>query len=132
MAAKPDFSRSPPELVARFDEIAAGYPDVPRRLSFGYPCLFVGGNMVTGLHAARWFVRLGERALAEALALEGAGPLEVMPGRSMTGYAVLPQAVVDDEAAIRAWVDRAIEFGATLPAKASKAKAAQKAPKKRA
>jgi hypothetical protein len=117
---KPDFSKSPPELVARFDTVAADYPEVPRRLSFGYPCLFVGGNMVTGLHGRGWFVRLGDAALAEALALEGAGPFEVMPGRPMQGYALLPPAVIEDDTAVRNWVDRAIEHGATLPPKASK------------
>jgi TfoX/Sxy family transcriptional regulator of competence genes len=126
MSPTPDFSKSPPELVARFDEVAAGYPDVQRRLSFGYPCLLVGGNMVTGLHASTWFVRLGDAALEQALALEGARPLEVMPGHPMTGYAVLPPAVVDDDAAIRSWIDRALEFGAALPPKAPKTKAASK------
>jgi hypothetical protein len=118
---KPDFSKSPPELVARFDAVAADYPKITRRLSFGYPCLFVGGNMVTGLHGRGWFVRLGDPALAEALALDGGGPFEVMPGRPMMGYALLPPAVVDDDTAVRRWVDRAIEFGTTLPPKTAKA-----------
>jgi TfoX/Sxy family transcriptional regulator of competence genes len=129
MSAKPDFSKSPPELVARFDRVAAGYPEIQRRLSFGYPCLLVGGNMVTGLFRDAWFVRLGAAELDEALALDGARPFEVMPGRPMTGYALLPSAVVADDTAIRRWVDRAIAFGATIPPKAPKAKAA---PKKRA
>ena len=116
----PPFPKSPPELIARFDSIAAGYPDVPRRLSFGYPCLFVGGNMVSGLHGPGWFVRLGGAELAEALALEGAAPLEVMPGRPMAGYMLLPPDMIDDDEAVRHWVDRAIEFGATLPPKAPK------------
>jgi len=127
----PDFSKSPPELVARFDSIALRYPDVPRRLSFGHPCLYVGGNMVTGLHGAHWFVRLGQDALAEAFALPGAAPFEVMPGRPMTGYAVLPAAIVKDDRLIGEWVERAIDFGATLPPKTPKPKGAKvaKAPK---
>jgi TfoX/Sxy family transcriptional regulator of competence genes len=116
------FTKSPAQLVARFDSIAAGYPDVERRLTFGYPCLYVGGNMVSGLHGASWFVRLGGTPLAEALALPGAAPFEPMPGRPMTGYALLPATVIDDEAAIRRWVERAIEFGGSLPPKASKTK----------
>ncbi len=53
--AKPDFSKSPPVLVARFDTVAADYPQIQRRMSFGYPCLYVGGNMVTGLHGRGWW-----------------------------------------------------------------------------
>jgi TfoX/Sxy family transcriptional regulator of competence genes len=113
--------------VARFDSVAADYPDVPRRLSFGYPCLYVGGHMVTGLHGRGWFVRLGDPALREALALDGAAPFEVMPGRAMTGYALLPAAVVADDAAVRHWIERAIDFGATLPPKPPKTKSARKA-----
>ena len=122
----PPFPKSPPELVARFDAVAAGYPEIQRRLAFGYPCLFVGGYMVTGLHGDRWFVRLGGADLAQALALDGAAPFEVMPGRPMTGYALLPTAVVADDPAVRHWLDRAIEFGATLPPKVPKTRKAPK------
>jgi hypothetical protein len=126
---KPDFSKSPPELVARFESVAADYPDVERRVSFGYPCLYSNGYMVTGLHGRGWFVRLGPPALAEVLALDGGAPFEVMPGRPMTGYALLPPAVIEDDRLVRQWVERAIDFGATLPPKAPKASKAPRATK---
>ena len=123
----PDFTKSPRELVERFDAIAAEFPAAERRLTFGYPTLYVNGNMATGLHKTDWFVRLGGPEQAEALALDGAGPFEVMPGRPMTGYTLLPASVVADDAAIRRWVERAIEFGGTLPPKLSKSKSKAKA-----
>lgn len=46
-----DFSKSPQELIERFDSVAADFPEAQRRLTFGYPSLTVGGNMVTGLFA---------------------------------------------------------------------------------
>ena len=64
-----------------------------------------------------WHVRLGGTDLAAAQALDGARPFEPMPGRPMTGFTVLPAAVVDDDDAIRDWVGRAVAFGATLPPK---------------
>jgi TfoX/Sxy family transcriptional regulator of competence genes len=118
----PGFDKSPPELVARFDAIAARFPHVERRLTFGYPCLYVGGNMVSGLYQSTWHVRLGGSDLSEALALADARPFEPMPGRPMTGYTILPPAVIDDDAAIGDWVQRAIDFGATLPPKVPKAR----------
>lgn len=118
----PGFAKSPPELVERFEAVAAEYPDVANRLTFGYPCLYVGGNMVSGLYESGWFVRLGAADTAEALAIDGAAPFEPMPGRPMTGYTLLPHAVVDDDEAIRLWVERAIDFGATLPPKTPKPK----------
>jgi len=118
----PGFAKSPPELVERFDAVAAGFPDVARRLTFGYPCLYVGGNMVSGLYETSWHVRLGAAETAELLAIEGAAPFEPMPGRPMTGYTLLPPTVIDDDVAIRRWVERAIDFGATLPPKVPKPK----------
>jgi hypothetical protein len=52
--------KSPAALVERFDTIAAERPDAERRLMFGYPCLFVGGNLATGLFEDRWQVRLSQ------------------------------------------------------------------------
>ena len=116
----PSMPKSPPELVARFDAVAVDFPRADRRLTFGYPSLTVGGNMVTGLHGASWFVRLGSAQTDEARALDGAAQFAPMAGRPMTGYTVLPSEVVDDDGAIRRWVERAVDFGTTLPPKASK------------
>ena len=82
--------KSPPELVARFDSVAVDFPRADRRLTFGYPSLTVGGNMVTGLHGDGWFVRLGPDDTDEALALEGSARSCRCPVAPMTGYTVLP------------------------------------------
>ena len=113
----PSFEKSPPELVARFDSVAERVPEAQRRKMFGYPALFVGGNLVTGLFADTWMIRLPETDLAELLALPGATAFSPMPGRTMKGYATLPPDVVADDAALDAWLARAIEFGKALPAK---------------
>lgn len=114
---RPTFAKSPPELVARFEALAARFPGAERRQMFGYPALFVGGNLATGLFADRWMIRLPDGALAELAAMPGGGPFEPMPGRAMKGYATLPDDVVAEEARLEAWVRRSIEHAATLPAK---------------
>ena len=115
----PGFEKSPAALVERFVVIADELPDVERRQMFGYPCVFVGGNMITGLHERAWFVRL---TTEDAVALQaiGGGPFEPMPGRPMRGYTTMPAEVVDDDEAVRRWVGRAIEYGRSLPPKAKK------------
>jgi len=120
----PEFTKSPPALVERFDSIAAEYPQAQRRPTFGYPCLYVGGNMVSGLFQSSWHVRLGPAETAELLAVEGSAPFEPMPGRPMTGFTLLAPSIVEDDAAIRRWVERAIAFGATMPPKVPKPKKA--------
>jgi hypothetical protein len=124
----PAFTKSPPQLVARFaavlDRVAT--PDTARRQMFGYPCAFVGGNMATGLFGDSWWVRLPEDRLAAVLASGEGRPFEPMAGRPMNGYAVLPSTVVDDDRAIEAWVERALAFTATLPAKPPKPRTPRK------
>lgn len=115
--AMPSFSKSPPELVERFGALTAELPGVERRQMFGYPCLFVAGNLVSGLYQDTWHVRLAEPDRAELLALPGARPFEPMPGRPMGGYVVLPPSIVADDDAVSRWVERAVEYGRNLPPK---------------
>ena len=111
------FEKSSPELIARFDAAAARFPEAARRKMFGYPALFVGGNLATGLFAQTWMIRLSDDDRAELLQLPGAAPFEPMAGRQMKGYATLPDEVVADDDALDGWVRRAITFVRTLPAK---------------
>jgi hypothetical protein len=121
MPDMPKFEKSPPALVARFDEVLDRVaPDAARRPMFGYPCAWVGGNMATGLFADQWWVRLSPRRLEAVLAAGQASTFEVMPGRTMRGYAVMPAGVVGDDAQVDAWVAEAIGYTASLPAKAPK------------
>jgi hypothetical protein len=113
----PSFEKSPSALVARFEAVAARHPGAQPRKMFGYAALFAGGNYATGLFGDRWVVRLGADDLAEAMALPGAAPFSPMPGRSMTGWATLPEDVVADDAALDGWVGRALAFAGSLPAK---------------
>ncbi len=116
----PGFAKSPPELIKRFHAVTDDLPGVQHRLMFGYPAMFVDGNMVSGLYESTWFVRLGDTDRAGLLALDGAGPVEIMPGRAMAGYVSLPAVMIAaDEHALRSWLDRAVAFGRTLPPKAA-------------
>jgi TfoX-like protein len=121
----PGFAKSQPELIERFHAVTDDVPDTEHKLMFGYPALFAGGNMVSGLYETAWFVRLGDADRAELLAIEGAGPVEIMPGRAMSGYVALPPAMVTGAGRdVRTWVDRAVAFGRTLPPKAKKTRTA--------
>ena len=62
----PKFEKSSPELVACFDATAARFPEAERRKMFGYPAMFVGGNLVTGLFAQRWMIRLPDDDRADS------------------------------------------------------------------
>ena len=120
-----DWQKSPPELVALFDEVAPAAPAVERRKMFGYPAAFVNGNMFAGLHGAKLVLRLPDGALTEFLAQDGAAPFEPMPGRAMKGYAVAPAALLADKPALSRWLERSFEGAAALPPKEKKPKKAK-------
>ena len=114
--AMPSFSKSPPDLVARFDAILDRYPDASRKKMFGYPAAFVGGNHATGLFGDRWVVRLPEAEVAAAKSA-GAEAFEPMAGRPMKGYVLVPAADVADDAKIARWVERGLATAGAMPAK---------------
>ena len=117
--AVPKFEKSSPELVDRFNAAVerVGRADVTRRQMFGYPCAWIGGNMATGLFAQSWWVRLPPDRLAAVLASGEARTFEVMPGRAMKGYAVMPDAVTANDDAVDRWLAEAFDYTATLPPK---------------
>jgi TfoX/Sxy family transcriptional regulator of competence genes len=118
------WTKSPQALVDLFEESLPDDPRVERRKMFGYPCIFVGGNMCAGLHQLSMLVRLSP---ADAAALPGAKPFEPMPGRPMRGYVLVPDDVLTDEAALAGLIVKAVAFTATLPPKEKKPKAAKRA-----
>ena len=113
----PSFTKSSPEMVARFEEVAARHPAAQRRKMFGYPAMFIGGNFATGLFEESWVVRLSDADLATLLATPGADGFSPMPGKAMRNWGRLPVDVVADDAALDAWLERAFAFAASLPAK---------------
>jgi len=115
----PKFEKSSPELIARFEEVLDrnAAPDITRRQMFGYPCAWIGGNMLSGLFAQDWWLNLSEPDRAALLELPGAHQFEVMPGKAMGRYVVMPPDVVADDRAVDAWLGKAIAFTRTLPPK---------------
>ena len=90
---------------------------------FGYPAAFVNGNMICGLFQDSVIVRLGKEGAAAATSGGQAKPFVPLPGRTMTGYVVVPDSDVQDNAALAAWLHRALEYTLTLPKKPAKATA---------
>jgi TfoX/Sxy family transcriptional regulator of competence genes len=72
------WKKSPPELIAAFEKAKPPDPTVTSRPMFGYPALFLKGNMFAGTYQDKIVVRFGEdRTIAGAKA---AKPFEPMPG----------------------------------------------------
>jgi len=105
------------ELIARFAAILDRFPQAQRRKMFGFPAVFVGGNLATGLYGEGWMVRLGPVETERVVAAGDGVPFEPMPGRAMKGYVLLSDTAIADDEAITDWVGRALVYAGTLPAK---------------
>jgi TfoX/Sxy family transcriptional regulator of competence genes len=111
------FTPSPPGLVRAFDAAVASLRGVERRKMFGYPAVFLRGNMVAGLLRDRMILRLGERDRAAFLALRGAKPFIAMRGRVMKQWAVVPPAMLKSRATLTRWLARSCAHARALPPK---------------
>jgi TfoX/Sxy family transcriptional regulator of competence genes len=113
-----EWTKSPQGLIDLFTECLPDDARLERRKMFGYPAVFVHGNMCTGLFQDRVFARLSD---ADKAALPGGGAyFEPMPGRPMKAYAVIPDEVVADETALAEVLAKAVALTAGLPAKERK------------
>jgi TfoX/Sxy family transcriptional regulator of competence genes len=93
------------------------------RKMFGYPAYFANGNMFTGLHGDKLFIRLSENDLKEIIELDlGVELFEPMPGRAMKGYVVIPQSFYCNSTLFDEWLERSYRFVSSLPPKQHKAK----------
>ena len=90
-----------------------------RRLLFGAPSWFVGGNMFAGVFADDVFLRLTASDLAEIKRL-GGKPFEPMKGGVMKEYAVLPSTTLKDETLLEKWIGKSYSYASSLPPKAKK------------
>src|SRR5437879_13454407 len=79
----PAFPKPSATTVDAVDRATGGLPDLERRTMFGYPSVFVNGNMLASIFQDRIMVRLSEPDRAEATTRAGAKPFEPTPGRGM-------------------------------------------------
>jgi TfoX/Sxy family transcriptional regulator of competence genes len=114
-----DYTKAPDGVKQAFADALPDDPIVERKQMFGYPSMYVNGNMVGGVHEDNIVVRLPEGPRAEALSLDGASPFTPM-GRPMKEYVVLPKTMHADRNALSSWLTQAIAYGATLPVKEAK------------
>jgi hypothetical protein len=115
------WKKSPAELVERFAAALPEHSAVVRKPMFGYPAAFANGNMVCGLFQDSVVVRLGQEGAASAIADGRAQQFAPMPGRTMTGFVLVPTAEANDVKALAAWLQQALEFTLTMPKKTPKA-----------
>ena len=118
----PAFTKPSEATLQTFKGAVAGLQGAERRTMFGYPSVFLNGNMLSCVFQDRIMVRLSETDRTEAIKSHDAKPFEPSPGRAMKEYVELPRAIMQHPSAMRRWLERGREYVATLPAKKPKKK----------
>jgi TfoX/Sxy family transcriptional regulator of competence genes len=107
------------KTAERVRELMSSRPDVAERKMMGGLCFMVRGHMCCSVSGrGGLMVRVGVEAQDATLREPHVQPLE-MAGRTMAGFVRVAPEGYQTEAALKAWVNRALNFVATLPAKGS-------------
>ena len=105
------------ELADRIRETLAE-SDVPldERRMFGGLAFMVRGHMTVGIVGEELMVRVGKDAYDAAVAQPHARPMD-LTGKPMAGFVFVAPPGVDDDADLRDWVHRGLDFTGSLPPK---------------
>lgn len=100
-------------LAARLSEQLQSYTGISEKRMMGGICFFLNGNMLCGADQSRdgqrrFMFRVGKEQEVEALARNGASPVE-FSGRKMGGMVFVDEAACN-AAAIRDWIDLSMQF----------------------
>ena len=98
---------------------SAGVTPTEKKM-FGGLAFMIGGNMCCGVMGEDLLVRVGQAENDAALAEPAARPFEMGQRGPSAGFILVGPAGTDTEEDLGAWVRRALEFNATLPAKKTK------------
>jgi TfoX/Sxy family transcriptional regulator of competence genes len=104
------------ELLERLRCRLADRPGFEQKNMFGGQALMIGGHMACGVLNDRLIVRIGPQATAEALRGPHTRPMD-FTGKVMKAYTVVETEGLKTEEQLDRWVQQALDFVATLPAK---------------
>jgi TfoX/Sxy family transcriptional regulator of competence genes len=113
-------STSPPELIERLARLVPQLPGIEQRNMFGYPALFLNGNMLAELFGHGMVLRLPEQ---ERQALTTAGqavPFVAMGGRVMREWVIVDEPQRIPDGALGELLEAARRCAAAKPPKAKK------------
>jgi hypothetical protein len=107
---------SDPKLVARLETLLARRKGVVPRTMFGGACFMLNGNMCVGVYKDELIVRTGEERAAALVRRTHVRPMDIT-GKPMKGWLMIGPAGIVRATDLRGYVEAALEFVATLPAK---------------
>lgn len=104
------------DLAQRIGEALHGLPGLQAKKMFGGIGYLINGNMACGVLGEDMIVRVGPGKYDEALAQPYTRPF-AMTGRPMSGWLLVSPSGVIEESDFKSWIDQAVEYAQSLPAK---------------
>jgi TfoX/Sxy family transcriptional regulator of competence genes len=104
------------QTANRVRQILSGRPDVVEKRMIGGLSFLLNGNMCCGVTSAALMVRVGRAGLEQALAQPHVRPME-FAGRRLAGFVCVDPEGFRTDTALAEWVQRGLDFAATLPMK---------------
>lgn len=89
---------------------------ITEKKMFGGLCFLLHGNMVCGVHKDGAMYRVGKEREAEAMSIEGAGPM-TFTGKKMGGMVDVTEDAMADDERRQAWCALALTNANSLPPK---------------
>jgi len=103
-------------LADRIRRALGRHKGIQERKMFGGIAFLLHGNMCVGVWKSSLVARLGPEQAAAALQQPHVNEFDVT-GRPMKGWVLIDAEGLDEENQLRDWIERAVEFVSTLPAK---------------
>jgi len=104
------------KTVERVRRVLTSRNDVAEKRMVGGLSFVVGGSMCCGVSGSALMVRVGAEARERVLAHPYVRPM-VFGGRPLAGFVLIDPEGFETDAALAAWVQRGLDFAATLQAK---------------
>ena len=104
------------ELAERIRQLMKRRKGYSEKKMFGGVCFMINGNMCVGPWKGSLIVRLDKRKHDETQSEAGVKPMDIT-GKVMRGWAIVEPSSIESEVALKGWIDRAVKFVRSLPAK---------------
>ena len=103
-------------LVARIRPLMKRRKGYSEQKMFGGVCFMINGNMCVGPWKGSLIVRLDKREHEQTQSDLNVQPMDIT-GKVMKGWARIEPAGIKTEEDLKSWIERAVHFARTLPAK---------------
>lgn len=103
-------------LADRVRSVVSGQRRIVEKKMFGGAVFLLQGNLLVGVWQSSLIVRLGAEQAAAALEQEHVREFDVT-GRPMKNWIMVDPDGMETDKQLRDWIDRAVTFVRTLPAK---------------